>query len=99
MGISVACPEIAAAVFYVGGWLVRFRACRGGQMVDDSGLRADLVKLLASPDAHASFDAAVKEFPAKFRGVVPERWEYSAWQLVEHIRIAQADILEFSVGA
>ena len=68
-------------------------------MVDDRALRGQLVELLDSSDAHASFDAAVKEFPLKFRGVVPERWEYSAWQLVEHIRLAQADILEFSVGA
>ena len=44
-------------------------------MANDSSLRAQLVKLLDSPDAHASFDAAVKEFPPKFRGVVPERWD------------------------
>ena len=33
------------------------------------------------------------------RGVVPAGWEYSAWQLLEHLRIAQADILEFCVNA
>jgi uncharacterized damage-inducible protein DinB len=33
------------------------------------------------------------------RGAVPEGWEYSAWQLVEHLRIAQADILEFCLTA
>jgi uncharacterized damage-inducible protein DinB len=68
-------------------------------MVNDSALRAQLVELLDSPDAHATFDAAVKDMLPKFRGIVPGGWEYSAWQLVEHIRIAQADILEFSVGA
>ncbi|MBW8862883.1 MAG: DinB family protein [Acidobacteria bacterium] len=67
--------------------------------MDDRTLRAQLVNLLDSKDAHATFDAAVKGIASKLRGVVPIGWEYSAWQLVEHIRIAQADILEFCVAA
>src|SRR3954467_3234208 len=63
--------------------------------MDDRTLRAQLVNLLDSKDAHATFDAAVKGIASKLRGVAPIGWEYSAWQLVEHIRIAQADILEF----
>jgi DinB superfamily len=63
--------------------------------MDDPTLRAQLVNLLDSQDAHATFDAAVKGIAPKLRGVVPIGWEYSAWQLVEHIRIAQADIFAF----
>jgi uncharacterized damage-inducible protein DinB len=66
-------------------------------MADDKALRAQLVKLLDWGEAHVSFDKAVKGIPASLRGVVPNGWEHSAWQLVEHIRIAQADILEFSI--
>jgi DinB family protein len=66
--------------------------------MDDRALRAQLVDLLDSKHAHATFDAAVKGIPARQRGAVPSGWEYSAWQLVEHIRMAQADILEFSVA-
>jgi uncharacterized damage-inducible protein DinB len=68
-------------------------------MADDKALRAQLVKFLDWEEAHVGFDKAVKGIPAKLRGVVPEGWEYSAWQLVEHLRIAQADILEFCRNA
>ena len=61
-----------------------------------SGLRDELQKLLDGGQAHATFEAAVKGLPAKLRGVVPEGLPYSAWQIVEHIRIAQRDILNFS---
>jgi uncharacterized damage-inducible protein DinB len=66
--------------------------------VNEAALRSQLVTLLDSKEAHATFDAAVKGFPPAARGVVPEGWPYSAWQLIEHIRIAQADILEFCVA-
>ena len=65
----------------------------------ETALRAHLVKLLDWPDAHVDFDAAVKGIPPRLRGAVPSGWEHSAWQLVEHIRIAQADILEFCRSA
>jgi len=65
----------------------------------DKALRAQLVKLLDWEEAHVPFDRAVKGIPPSMRGVVPNGWEHSAWQLVEHIRIAQADILEFSITA
>ena len=67
-------------------------------MADDKALREQLVKFLDWRDAHVGFDAAVKGIPPRLRGVVPAGWEYSAWQLVEHLRIAQADILEFCVN-
>lgn len=68
-------------------------------MEHDSALRTQLVKLLEWTDAQAGFDAAVKGIEPKFRGAVPDGWDHSAWQLVEHMRMAQEDILEFSVAS
>ena len=64
-------------------------------MNDEKGLRAQLVKLLDFEEAHVGFDRAVKGIPVRLRGKVPAGVEHSLWQLVEHLRIAQADILEF----
>jgi hypothetical protein len=61
-----------------------------------TALRKELKALLDGGQAHATFDAAVKDFPAKLRGVVPEGLPYSGWQILEHLRLAQRDILEFS---
>jgi hypothetical protein len=58
-------------------------------------LRKELDRLLSGKGAHADFDAAVKDFPAKLRGVTPEGTAHSAWQVLEHLRIAQWDMLEF----
>ena len=65
----------------------------------EKSLRKQLVELLKSGDAHATFEAAAKDVPAKARGVVPKGAEHSAWQILEHLRIAQWDILEFSRDA
>jgi DinB superfamily len=62
-------------------------------------LRKQLQALLDGGQAHATFDQAVKDFPAKLRGVVPEGLPYSGWQILEHLRLAQKDILEFSDNA
>ena len=59
-------------------------------------LHKELKKLLDGGGAHATFEDAVKDFPEDLRGVVPEGLPYSAWQIVEHLRIAQADMLHFS---
>lgn len=56
----------------------------------------NLKELLNGGHAHATFEQAVEELPAKLQAQVPEGMPYSIWQLVEHIRITQLDILEFS---
>ena len=68
-------------------------------MPDDKALRQEIARTLDWGDAHASFDSAVKGLPTALRGRVPQGLPYSAWQLLEHIRITQADILEFCVAA
>ncbi|WP_128543244.1 DinB family protein [Larkinella soli] len=65
----------------------------------NQAVRKQLIQFLRGGHAHATFDEAVKDLPAELRGVVPEKLPYSIWQLVEHIRIAQNDILEFSRDA
>jgi hypothetical protein len=65
-------------------------------MSHDAQLRQHLVKLLTGSEAHADFEAAVKDFPPDLRGKTPKGAEHSPWQLLEHLRIAQWDILDFS---
>jgi len=67
-------------------------------MADDKAVREQLARLLAWGDAHVTFDAAVEGIPVKLRGKRPARLPHSIWQLVEHLRIAQYDILEFCVN-
>ena len=61
-------------------------------------LRAHLVRLLDWEEAHAGFDKALAGLPADKRGALAPGFEHSPWQLLEHLRIAQADILDFSVN-
>jgi DinB family protein len=63
--------------------------------VPSSGLREHVAKLLSWEEAHVSFDSAVANLPEHLRGTKPKGLPYSPWQLIEHIRIAQRDILEF----
>jgi hypothetical protein len=59
-------------------------------------LREHVLYLLDGGGAHAKFNDAVKDMPEELRGVKPARLPHSAWMLLEHLRIAQWDILEFS---
>lgn len=61
-------------------------------------IRETLARALAWGDAHVSFDDAVKDLDPSLRGVRPPGFQHSAWELLEHLRIAQEDILEFSVS-
>ena len=63
---------------------------------NDAALRQHLVELLTGGHAHATFEQAVRDLPEELRGKVPKGAEHSPWQLLEHLRIAQWDILEFS---
>ena len=62
---------------------------------NDKSLRAHLLSQLSEGNAHISFDDFVKDFSAKLCGKKIEGLPYTAWQVLEHMRIAQWDILEF----
>jgi hypothetical protein len=68
-------------------------------MSADQALRRHLVELLDGGHAHATFDAAVADLAPKLRGARPEGVPHTPWRLLEHLRIAQWDILEFSRNA
>ncbi|MFD2873656.1 DinB family protein [Mucilaginibacter ximonensis] len=59
----------------------------------------EIVKLLRGGSAHIGLKAALDGLPADARGEKPDKLPYSIWQLVEHIRIAQWDMLQFSLNA
>jgi uncharacterized damage-inducible protein DinB len=59
-------------------------------------VREQVIKLLSGGQAHLTLDEVIKNLPAKLRGAKPSGAPHTAWQLLEHLRIAQRDILEFS---
>jgi hypothetical protein len=82
-----------------GGSLVRETLWGEVQPMTDEAVRANVVLLLTWHDAHVSFDDAVRRLAPELRGVTPPGVPHSPWQLLEHIRIAQADILDFCRNA
>jgi len=68
-------------------------------MRNDRALREHLLNLLKGDGAHADFEAAVKDLPPDIQGKRPKGSEHSPWEVLEHLRIAQWDILEFSRNA
>jgi DinB superfamily len=62
-------------------------------------LRQQLAQFLDSGHAHIKFEDAVKDFPPELRGKRPAGEPHSAWELLEHLRLALWDIYEFSVDA
>ena len=68
-------------------------------MEKEAALRALLARVLDWKDAHAGFDAAIGGLSPELRGKVPPGLPHSPWQLLEHIRRAQWDILDFCVNA
>src|ERR1700761_5041802 len=59
----------------------------------------EIIQLLKGGGAHASLKDALDKLPAKLRGAKPDGLPYNIWQLTEHIRIAQWDMLQFCVDA
>jgi len=67
--------------------------------MDEKVLREHLRKALSWSEGHVDWKTAVAGFPPKARGEKPKGAPHSAWELLEHVRIAQWDILEFSRDA
>ena len=68
-------------------------------MSDDKALREHLLFQLRGGHAHASLEVVTKDFPADCIGARVPNVPYSAWQILEHMRISQWDILKFSIDA
>jgi hypothetical protein len=72
---------------------------KGGDVVKEKLLREHLVNLLSGRGAHVDWKASFSGVSPDLRGVRPSELPYSLWELLEHMRIAQWDILEFSRDA
>lgn len=68
----------------------------GSPSLDEKALRAQLAKWLSGAEAHADWRKAFADMPRELMGARPEGAPHTPWQLLEHLRIAQWDILEFS---
>jgi uncharacterized damage-inducible protein DinB len=67
--------------------------------MSDDALRAHVLRVLEWQDAHVGFEAVVEGLPPELRGTQAKGLPYSAWQLLEHMRITQHDILDFCRNA
>jgi hypothetical protein len=67
-------------------------------MSNDAALREQLIDLLNGGNAHITFGGAVKDFPVKLAGIRPPGSPHSAWEILEHLRLAQRDIVSFCEG-
>jgi hypothetical protein len=68
----------------------------GGKMTKQRTLEQHLVELLKGGQAHVEFEGAVKDWPTNLQGKKPRGAAHSGWEVLEHMRIAQWDILEFT---
>ena len=68
-------------------------------MSNDAALRDHLVRLLTAPWAHITAEAALDGVPAEHRGAKLPGHPHTIWQLVEHLRICQHDLVEYSQSA
>jgi uncharacterized damage-inducible protein DinB len=66
--------------------------------MSDEALREHLVRILDWEEAHVGFDKAIADLAPDKRGARAPGFEHSVWQLLEHMRIAQEDILDFCVN-
>jgi hypothetical protein len=69
---------------------------KAAKKTTDQSLREHVIYLLEGGGAHAKFDDVINGLPPNLRGVRPEKFPHSPWMLLEHLRLAQWDILEFS---
>jgi hypothetical protein len=76
-----------------------FHAHNGFMKDSPDPLRAQLVRLLDWEEAHVGLDKAIDGLSPHLRGARPAGFVYSAWQLLEHLRLAQKDLLDFCVNA
>ena len=67
--------------------------------MEEEQLRKHLLELLSGRGAHADWKVSFRGIPSKLRGIRPSGFPHSLWELLEHMRIAQWDILEFSRDA
>jgi DinB superfamily len=72
------------------------KAAPAGSSPQDRALRQHLLYLLNESGAHAMFDAVMGDWPVQLAGAKVANFPHTAWSLLEHLRIAQWDILEFS---
>jgi len=68
-------------------------------MVDNQNLREHLIWLLEGGGAHVSVESVIGDFPQDFAGVKPPKFPHTAWQILEHMRIVQWDILQFCLNS
>jgi len=61
-------------------------------------VRTQLARVLDWEEAHVGFDKAIDGIPQDKRGALPPGFEHSIWQLVEHMRLAQVDVLDFCLN-
>jgi hypothetical protein len=72
------------------------RNTSGSRPPGDRALRDHVIFLLKGGGAHVNFADTVKEWPLQFAGIKVAKFPHAAWMLLEHLRLAQLDILEFS---
>ena len=65
-------------------------------MEAETQARNQLIRLIDGKEAYIPFEDAIDRIPHGLRGIIPDKMPYSIWHLVEHIRIAQHDILQYS---
>jgi hypothetical protein len=68
-------------------------------MENTESLRRHLINLLTKAEAHVDAASELQDFPAKLRGRKPKGAAHTPWELLEHMRITQWDILRFSVDS
>jgi hypothetical protein len=84
------------AIYLEGCQTGRITLKQVAQNIPTEQLRKQLLDAMRGHQAHIDFDSAMEDFPPEIRGIKLSGAPHTAWQLLEHMRIAQSDILEFS---